>query len=79
MHFARSVKLVQLLGEQEEMIVLCEYHVMEYLPQMEQLLVEQVLTAFATNGEREAVLSSAGLSHLIEQMHAVEKEWEESY
>ena len=79
MHFARSVKLVQLLGEQEEMIVLCEYHVMEYLPQMEQLLVEQVLTAFATNGEREAVLSSAGLGYLIEQMHAVEKEWEEAY
>lgn len=78
MHFARSVKLVQLLGEQEEMIVLCEYHVMEYLPQMEQMLVEQVLTSFATNEEREAVLSSAGLGYLIEQMHAVEKEWEES-
>ena len=66
------------MGERDELIVLCEYHVIEYLPQMERLLIEQVLTAFATNEEREAVLSSAGLGHLIAQMHLMEEEWEKA-
>ena len=78
MHFARSVKLVQLLGEQEALSCLCEYHVAEYLQTMEDLLVEQVLTSFGTDEARAAVLSTAGLGYLIGKMLAMEKEWEKA-
>lgn len=79
MHFAESVALVHQMGESDELLVLCEYHVLEYLPQMEQMLIEQVLTSFSTSQERDAVLTSAGLGYLIEQMHTLEKEWEDAY
>lgn len=78
LHYAESVRLVRQMGESDELVVLCEYHVLEYLPQMEQLLIEQVLTSFSTTEEREAVLSSAGLEYLIDQMHLTEEEWEKA-
>ena len=78
MHFAESVRQVKKLEETPELNCLCEYHVLEYLPGMEQMLVEQVLTSFPTDEEREAVLSSANLDYLIQQMRLTEKAWEEA-
>lgn len=76
LHYAESVRLVRQMGESDELVVLCEYHVLEYLPQMEQLLIEQVLTSFSTTEEREAVLTASGLPDLIEQLRSTERELE---
>lgn len=53
-----------------------QYHIAEYLAEMEALLVDQLLTALPTPEERDAVLSVAGLDYLSERVAAQEKDWE---
>ena len=54
-----------------------EFHVVEYLPDMETLLIHQLLTAFPTMAEREKVLEDFGLDYLAEDVRLTEKDWEE--
>ena len=76
MHFAQSVRLVREMAESEEVNFLCDYHVGSYLQDMENMLVEQVLTAFPSDEQREVVLKSAGMGYLTVNMRAREKKWE---
>ena len=50
---------------------------MEYIDEMEILLLHQLLTALDSNRERDAVLEGAGLDYLQERLHVMAKEWEE--
>lgn len=74
MHYAQSVKMVEELGRKGEDEPLCQYHYREFLDTMEQLLVQQVVTAFADESEMVAILSSTGLEHLIEDALSLARE-----
>ena len=77
MHFARSVKMVEELGEHSSCEPLCEYHYREYVDLMESILVDQVVTAFPDTDEMTAVLTSAGLEHLVEDAIILARELSE--
>lgn len=75
MHFAQSIKMVEDLAHAAPEEPLCAYHYKEYLDIMEGILVDQVATAFPSEEEMSAVLSSAGLDHLIEEAVTLAREW----
>ena len=52
------------------------YHAREYLSDMEDLLVQQVLTAFPDVQSGEDFLSSCGLDYLSEQVETLAADWE---
>ena len=51
------------------------YHAREYLGDMEDLLVQQVLTAFPDVDSGEKFLSSCGLDYLSCSLQTLSKEW----
>lgn len=51
------------------------YHVREYLADMEDLLVQQVLTAFPDVESGEEFLSSCGLDYLVGSLQVLSEEW----
>ena len=77
MHYAQSVKMVEDLGRASQNEPLCEYHYTEFLETMEQLLVQQVVTAFADEEEMVAILTSAGLEHLVDDAKVLARELSE--
>ena len=77
MHFAESVRMVRELEKYASTERLCLYHYTEYLTFMESLLVEQVATAFQDKDEMTAVLTSAGLEHLVEDAIILARELSE--
>jgi len=77
MHYAQSVKMVEELGRKGDDEPLCKYHYREFLDTMEQLLVQQVVTAFADEGEMVAILTSSGMEHLVEDAIILARELSE--
>ena len=75
--YAKAVKLVCELCEMPFADTQTEYHGIEYIDEMETLLLHQLLTSMQTNRERDAVLSDAGLEHLRTRLHVMAKEWKE--
>ena len=75
--YAKAVKLVSELCEMPFADPQTEYHGIEYIDEMETLLLHQLLTSMQTNRERDAVLSGAGLEHLRTRLHVMAKEWKE--
>jgi len=73
--FARAVKMVADLADLPSPDPQTEYHAKEYLEEMENLLVHQLLTAFASEEGRDAVLAAYGLDYLSERVLYLEREW----
>lgn len=73
--FARAVKAVADLADLPSPDPLTEYHAKEYLEEMETLLVHQLLTAFASEEAREAVLAEYGLEYLSVKVLYLGREW----
>ena len=61
--FARAVKMVADLNPSRD--PLTEYHFREFLPEMENLLVDQLVTAFSCTDDMEEVLNETGLEYLV--------------
>lgn len=65
MLYARAVKCVEELAEMPDPDSRTEYHVAEFLADMERMLAEQVVSSLPNNVLRETVLRSAGLEEMI--------------
>ena len=78
MLYARAVRCVEDLAELPFPDPQTEYHAVEYLPEMETLLLEQLLTAVPSELMRDTVLCSAGLEHLQSKLHYMAEDWEET-
>lgn len=77
--YARAVKKVSRLADRKDPDPQTHFHAVEYLPDMETMLIHQLLTALPTRAERMAVLESSGLLYLAGDMDLTEKNWEEPY
>lgn len=73
---ARAVELVEELAEASHPAPMTEYHATEYVDEMETLLLHQLLTAFPSDEERDAILAESGLDFLAERLHLMAAEWE---
>ncbi len=51
------------------------YFAREFLPEMESLFIEQVVTCIPTHLERRKLLRKVKLEYLYEQMKTLEREW----
>ena len=74
--FARAVSLVADMADLHGADPQTEFHVVEYLPDLETLLIHQLLTALPFSPERRKVLDRYGLEYLTEDMELTEREWE---
>ncbi len=52
------------------------YYAREFLPEMQTLFIEQVVTSIPTHSERRKLIKKVKLEYLYEQMRALEKEWD---
>lgn len=52
------------------------YYVVEYLPEMEELLLEQLITVSLDEGIREKVLEETGLDYLVLRLREKAADWE---
>ncbi len=52
------------------------YYAREFLPEMESLFIEQVVTCVPTHLQRRQLLKKAKLEFLYEQMRTLEREWD---
>jgi len=75
--YARAVKRVSSMADLPEDDPQTVFHVVEYLPDMETLLIHQLLTALPTMQERKKVLRDFGLDYLVEEMEMTERDWED--
>ena len=65
MMYARAVRCMEDLAELPDPDTKTEYHVVEFLSEMEAMLVEQLVTSLPNDVLRETVLRSAGLERMI--------------
>lgn len=65
MLYARAVKCVEELAEMPDPDSRTEYHVAEFLADMERMLAEQVVSSLPNEVLRETVLRTAGLESMI--------------
>ena len=65
MMYARAVRCMEDLAELPDPDTKTEYHVVEFLSEMEVMLVEQLVTSLPNDVLRETVLRSAGLERMI--------------
>ena len=77
--YARAVKRVSRMADRKRTDPQVHFHAVEYLPDMETLLIHQLLTALPNREQRVEVLESCGLTYLAGDMDLTEKDWEESY
>ncbi len=56
-----------------------EYHAIEYIDEMEDLLLQQLITATADRLEREDILISCGLDYLLVRLDHMATEWEKDF
>lgn len=75
--FARAVKLVADIFETPSPHPQAEYHAREYLNEMESLFLQQLMTAFWEESEREQVLTDFGLDYLMETLQEMHFDWEQ--
>ena len=73
MLYARAVKCVEELAKMPDPDSRTEYHVAEFLADMERMLAEQVVSSLPNNVLRETVLRSAGLEEMIPDVHCMVK------
>lgn len=74
--FARAVKLVADILETPSPHPQAEYHAREYLNEMESLFLQQLMTAYQEESEREQVLTVFGLDYLMETLQEMHFDWE---
>ena len=72
------MKKVSLLADRRRPDPQTYFHAVEYLPDMETMLIHQLLTDLPTRAERVELLESCGLSYLIGDMDLMERDLEES-
>jgi hypothetical protein len=77
--YARAVKKVSRMADRRRPDPQIHFHAVEYLPDMETMLIHQLLTAIPIREQRMEVLESCGLSYLAGDMDLTEKDWEEAY
>lgn len=73
--YARAVRLVDDMFDIPSPSPVTEYHCHEYSTEMEDMLIEQLLTSTDIAEERDAILVGAGLDHLVEDLHLKAEEW----
>ena len=73
---ARAVKLVADISETPSPHPQAEYHAREYLNEMETLFLQQLMTAYWEESEREQVLIDFGLDYLMEALQEMHFDWE---
>ncbi len=56
-----------------------EYHAIEYIDEMENLLLQQLITATSDRLEREDLLISCGLDYLLVRLNKMGEEWEKDF
>lgn len=72
---AKAVCKIVELGDRINQDPVVEYHVREYTQSMEELLLEQLLTASDNLTEGEDILCGNGLDFMIEDLHVKAQEW----
>ena len=73
MLYARAVKCMEDLAELPDPDTKTEYHVVEFLAEMEDMLVEQLVSSLPNEVLRETVLRSAGLERMIPEVRHMAK------
>lgn len=74
--FARAVRKVADLQETPDRSPNAEYHVAEYLQDMEYMLLEQLMTSTENQQERERVLVESELEYLLPHLQEMASDWE---
>lgn len=74
--YARAVRRVVDLMDIPSPDPQTEYHAKEYLPEMETLLLHQLLTATLSEETRLEILSAAGLDYLSDRLSALALKWD---
>ena len=72
---ARAVSLTGRIYEKASAKPLELYHAREFLSDMEDLLLQQVLTAFPDTASGGDFLSAAGLDYLIGDLRSLDERW----
>ena len=75
--FARAVRLTADLADLPCPDPLTEYYAKEYLDEMEDLLLQQLITATMDCREREGILDACGLDYLAIRLGYLAEEFEE--
>lgn len=74
--FAKAVRMTLDLYDIPEPDNMTYYHAVEYSKDMEDLLMEMLLTASDDASERDEILKCNNLDHLCEDLHLKAAEWE---